>query len=386
MKAKMVVHIGTPKTGTTSIQHALTRARARLRKECGIHFGSTERGQQHTRHISIAKAANGSDVEADLEYGAIMDDFARSGAKGIFFTDELLSSGQPRITQFFRRFTSDFDLHVICYLRRQDYYAESLHSQMLKLKSGKGVPPLTDFWEDAEFARRFDYHAILSDWASIPGATLSVLDFKKEVASPGLLPSFLKVAGFGALTGLKDPQVNFSPDIRLLLLMGLLNADGNEDQIKLLTPGLMRAARTLADTGAFKTVKTTLGRRERERLLAAYAASNERLAADFGVTFTTERPQEQDDPILAPDGEYVVGVLGQLSLSDALMVHKCAQAYLTQRMTMAPDPKLVPKAPPRAKAVFDPSMLDNLNDPDKVGDLFESEPEAVRSAAPASTA
>jgi hypothetical protein len=330
MKPRLVVHIGTHKTGTASIQQALTSARARMRRDCGILFASTERGMAHTRHASVSRAAGSLDSDADTEYRALMDDFARSGAKGMLITDEGLSTGQVRMANFFKRFTNDFDLHVICYLRRQDLFVEALHNSLMRSKSGRGVPPVADLWREPYMSRRLEYDRWLGTWANI-ATRLTVLDFKTAAANGGLIPSFLKAAELTALGGLRDPNISETADVRMLHLLGLLSVGDDKTQIRAVSDGLRRSARTLAGSGAFPMMKASLGRIERARLLASYAQNNERLEQKFGVRFDDELPTEGDEPVTQAPGDYVVGLLGDLTITDALLAQRCAQAYMAAR-------------------------------------------------------
>lgn len=330
MKPRLIVHIGTQKTGTASIQQAMTGVRSRMRREFGILFASTERGSVHTKHTSVSRAAGSVDLEADIEHGALMEHFTRSGAKGLFITDEGLSTGQARMANFFKRFSADFEIQVICYLRRQDLFVEAIHNQFMRGKSGRGVPPVADLWKEPYMTRRLDYDQWLQHWAKVADK-MTVLDFKKEVATVGLIPSFLNAAGFGGLGEIRDPKVSQTADVRMLHLMGLLSAGSDKTQIRAMSDGLRRSARTLVDSGAFPLMKASLGRLERERLLDAFRESNERLAANFGVSFDDERPEEGDDPVTAAPGDYVMAMLGDLMITDMLQAQRCAQAYLAAR-------------------------------------------------------
>lgn len=330
MKPRLIVHIGTQKTGTASIQQAMVSIRARMRRDAGILFASTERGALHTKHSSVSRAAGSGDTEADVEYGALMEQFSRSGASGLFITDEGLSTGQARMANFFKRFKADFQIEVVVYLRRQDIFMEAMHNQLMRGKSGLGVPPVADLWKEPYMSRRLDYDQWLQHWAKVADQ-MCVLDFKKEIARVGLIPSFLEAIGFGALSGVRNPMSSQTADVRLLHLMGMLATGSDKAQVRLMFDGLRRAARTVAESGAFPLIKTSLGRLERERLLAAFRESNERLASNFGITFDDDRPEEGNDPITSAPGDYVLAVLGDLMVTDALRAQQCAQTYLSAR-------------------------------------------------------
>jgi hypothetical protein len=103
---------------------------------------------------------------------------------------------------------------------------------------------------------------------------------------------------------------NTSPDMRLVQVMqDLGRADMDFDERKLL-----RAGRKLATGGRFPLMKTALGATLRQRLLADLADSNAKLARDFGVQFDMKLPSEPAEPLVAADPDYLLGLLGQMTL------------------------------------------------------------------------
>lgn len=350
MKPTLVVHIGTPKTGTSSIQRALFEARGQLRSEAKILYASTDRSNTHTKHLSVTRAATGNDAtKAGAEFRALMSDFERSGANMMIVSEEELSAPKERISQFFKRFVPHFDIRVVCYLRRQDYFIESLYNQIMRMRGYQGIPPITEFWRDERFRERLHYHRLLSWWADIP-ATVVALDFAKEVKDVGLLPSFLRAIGREDFGELPDKAANTSSDMRLLLTLCMLSKAKPDGEHQRLMQGLMRAARSLELRGVYKPIKHTLGSAERELLISTCEVTNEALAEDFGVQFGQERPSEGEEPILAPDAAYLMNLIGELSLTDGVrFINRCRQ-QLNLEMEKLPAPEAKSKSKPKPKS------------------------------------
>lgn len=360
MKPKLIVHIGSPKTGTTTIQRTLLFLTAEMRKICGVHYANTERGRQRARHNSIPRAAISGPDEIEAEHRALREDFERSGAKALFVTDEALFSPKARFPKFFKGLTSDFDIHVICYLRRQDYFVESFYNQVMRMKDFRGVPPITQIWDDENVAPRLDFHKILGHWSELT-PNVMVRDFRKEVQTVGLLPSFQEAAGLTALGELKAEDANVSHDLRLLLSLCMLNSGALRDDASAMTQALFRASRVLREAEAFKPIKHMLGRIERDKVIKKYEASNAALKRDYGVEFSDERPEEPDLPMLVPDGAYLLALIGELSPIEATRVHHAAQNYLITTMSKIPKQRL-----------FDPSLKTG---PASIADLdFDAAP------------
>ena len=327
-KPRLILHIGSPKTGSSSIQKILFASRRKLKEECDVHFASTDRHKAVDKHLSTTKASTGSDIEkADAEYAAIIDDFERSGAGNLFITEEQMWSARPSVANFFRRFTHDFDVDVIAYVRRQDLFVEGLYSQHIRLSNYKDVPPITDFWRDPRVMPLLDYHRVLTQLARA-GLNVKVLEFSTEVKKYGLMASFMRAAGFEDMDELPDRTANTSPDMRLLLTLCMLSTGRIDGVHQHLVNGIFRAARRLDQSGVFPVMKHTLGRIERQAIIDRFAETNVALERDFGITFPDSRPQEADLPILAPDAAYLLALIGDMSLTDSVKLFNCCRLYL----------------------------------------------------------
>lgn len=340
MKPKLVVHIGSPYAGTKTIQKALLFLAARMRSECGIHYASTERGKRTSRHVSVARAALSGPAEIESEYRALVEDFERSKVDTLLLTDEYLFGPKTRYSKFFKRFRDDFDITVICYLIRQDYFAEEAYKQTMRIKDFKDVPPIEKFVIDETIAPRMEYHKILSAWGEI-ATTMKVLDYRKEVDSVGLIPSLQEQFGLGKLGQLEEFPDTAPADARMLLALRLLGTGILQDDTADLLKAMYRADRTLAATGAFKPVQHVLGSREREALLTRFTPCNEALARDFGVSFGNERPEEPEAPTTKPDGAYLMALVGELSPVESMRLHRATQGYWINVLNGVPKQRLV---------------------------------------------
>jgi hypothetical protein len=347
MKPRLIVHIGTPKTGTSSIQKSLFDARGRLRAEAKVHYASTDRGNVHTKHISVTRACMSSDANKHaLEFRGLMEDFERSGCEVMIVSEEELSQQKERISHFFKRFVPHFDLHVICYLRRQDYFIESLYNQVMRMKSYQGIPPIIEFWRDERIRERLNYHRLLTWWQDVP-AKVTALDFSAAVKEDGLLPSFMRAAELEDFGELPDKSANTSSDMRLMLTLCMLSKYKVENDHQRLIQGLTRSARSLELRGVLKPLKHTLGSVERELLIDSCDVINEALEEDFGVTFGEERPKEPDEPTLAPDAEYLFTLLGEMPLNDGIrLLDRCRQQLKLEQEKIPMPERKAPKGKP----------------------------------------
>ncbi len=309
MKKRLIAHIGTHKTGSTSIQKALYESRAQLRA-AGILFPSTDRGPRPSKHHSVNTAAKGRDAAlADAEYKALMDEFNASGCSTMIVSAEGLSAPNPAVPEFFKRFADDFDIEVICYLRRQDLFVESLYNQMLRDPEAGEQRTIGQFWRDERISARLNYHQTLINWRNIP-AKVRALDFAREVKQHGLLNSFLQAAQLQGVGVLPEKMANKSPDMNLVLLLRDMHVAGIGHNHK----RLIRAAKSLEEEAGYKLVKHTLGSVDRALLLQQFQGINADLRNDFGIDFATDMPAEPETALERPQPGYVLKLLAAMAV------------------------------------------------------------------------
>jgi hypothetical protein len=152
---KLVLHIGTHKTGTTSIQQAMARQRAELRRD-GIYYPDSSRalGGTTEAHHPFAHALTGTDRSA-LRKARRFARSLRREAKGdetvvlsaepiwrhVYGAEKWTRLAQDDPTDYWdRRRTyletlrdvlGAFDVEVVVVLRRQDRFVESNYSEMV---------------------------------------------------------------------------------------------------------------------------------------------------------------------------------------------------------------------------------------------------------------
>lgn len=309
---RIVIHIGTHKTGTTTIQNALFAARAALLAQ-GVIYPRTDRDRKTrlslTKHGEMSRIARtGSPQDMATERQALIDEFEASGAHTMVLSEEGLSGPSRNVLNFFAPLAAHYRLEVICYLRRQDLFAESFFNQVTKRSERLEDRDIISFVHDPRFLDRLDYPTILRGWRQLP-ARVVALDFAKEVKSPGLLPSFAHAIGLPDVQ-LEDGIRNKSPDMRVVMTLVALN------QAKLMYDErrVLRAGQLLEEEAGFKPVKYALGAAARRKLLAMVAESNERLAKRYGIHFDMSLPpNEAEAPLLQPDISYLLALLGQIS-------------------------------------------------------------------------
>lgn len=175
-RPRLFVHIGTHKTGTTSIQNALDRNPHKL-FELGYLYPTTGRHPvANVQHAILAWAfepgqkgsglyAVQGDINKDAVVGCLLNEIALVGHdKVIFSSEEFWTLSSEAVLAFSETFR-DFDIEPILYYRPIPDYIESFFQAAV----GAGaVDPMSDtpFWEWPSL-QAVDYVAAAKRWAAV---------------------------------------------------------------------------------------------------------------------------------------------------------------------------------------------------------------------------
>jgi tetratricopeptide (TPR) repeat protein len=227
-KRTAILHIGTAKTGTTTIQRMLLENRDRLLAR-GFCFPRSPGEKNHTRlAIAVAPAGRADKMarttreagdaayvtgrfEADL--AAEMADLPDSVHTCIFSNEHCYRKVDS--VEAAARLKALLDPHfdryrVVVYLRRQDEMAVSVYST--RLRSGAAHDAvLPEVAGNEGYLRRFDWHALVERWAAAfgPDAVAPRLFGRETFVGGDLLEDFFDVCGLSS-DGLVRPEVTNS--------------------------------------------------------------------------------------------------------------------------------------------------------------------------------
>ncbi|MEP2529969.1 hypothetical protein [Shimia sp.] len=288
MKPTLFLHIGTHKTASTVIQDALDKNRDVLRA-AGLLFPATTRGlfPELPKHDELFQTLVDPDPSAfEAEFAAFMKEYEVSGCKDMLLSEEALSEPRPEAYEKLRRFEKHFEIRVICYLRRPDFFLESLWNQ--RCKEGICKVPVGPFSRSPFNRERVFYDNILDWWSGF--AKVEVINYE-TVKDGQILDSFAEVMGY-SFADAGNPVRNASPSAQCALLMAAMNRQGIRFERRRMI------AAFAGDQG-----KYALGGRLRADLLKDLAPHLERLEQGYGVRFDMEMPDEPKIPLtlLNPD-------------------------------------------------------------------------------------
>jgi hypothetical protein len=301
----LYLHIGTEKTGTTSLQQFLRKNRDVL-AENGILYPSSPGTGNHTALAVIAlddsrrgplrRMVGVTTVEELQEFRAkFQRDLAAELAGGtyrkVIMSNEHCSTrlNSDHELEYLRDiFRSHFDnIYVVVYIRRQDDYLLSSYSTHVK----NGATDAASLPEDEKEMARYDHWQLLSRWARVFGRE-RIICRKYERASlvgGSIEDDLLTAIGIDLNLGLeKQPQFNESLDASALEFLRLLNKYTSFEERP---PGLIALLAGISDGP-----RTSLSPEAIGGFMEQHRESNRRVAEEyFGGALAGP-----GDPLFAP--------------------------------------------------------------------------------------
>ena len=250
MGKKLILHIGTEKTGTTSIQHFLADNKIAL-EEQGIFIPQTPSGRSpnHRKLATACLTENQRDDSfdefniknfpswRDNAFIEISNELLLSNLETHVLSSEHFSSrlvgveAIKRLYVFLKKIYSE--IKVVIYFRRQDEYAVSLYSTYLKSGGdSKAILPKVPLNE------RFDYFSMCKKWEGVFGVgSLEVRVFDRSVLNEGnVISDFCQVLGINELhtkEAARETNPSLSPLAQEVLRVHNLLANAKDEESKL---------------------------------------------------------------------------------------------------------------------------------------------------------
>jgi hypothetical protein len=203
----LFVHIGTHKTGTTSIQNFMRYHAARL-KEGGVFVPKSGTLNANSGHHNIAW-----EVRRDPRYSPRIDgiddlvaELKTSNERTAVISSEdfeYLVQYPSELKAFDARIeTTGFSTKYIVYFRDRDSYARSLFCELERARLvddfdgfRQSIETLGYVRLDRDLYYEFRYDLFVKNWENIVGPKVHACSYEAVVHGMGLLPSFLSTIG-----------------------------------------------------------------------------------------------------------------------------------------------------------------------------------------------
>lgn len=241
---RLILHIGTNKTGTTAIQHALAANRDALRERGLLYPVTGVRSEAHHEVGWKLGFVQGRPAAMDDEpfeplWARMRAEIAAARCPHVLLSTECFMLGGGRIAALAQA-VRDFDVEVVVYLRRHDLWLQSVYVQAVKVTAN---PPWGRGYEAylAHLARQksesYGSHRRLVDrWAQAFGRErVRVRPFEAGQVDADITRDLLRTIGLEALgEQLKAPtrQVNASFGYTAIAYMDAVQRSGLPPPVK----------------------------------------------------------------------------------------------------------------------------------------------------------
>lgn len=270
--SNIFIHIGTHKTGTTTIQHALRQAN-REGNSTNWHFARTPRAAKKMMRASFH----------DLELvRSFRKDFLRAlkhvgrEDKTLIFSSEALSgwpdSGYQNsayLASMLREATADHEVQVIIYLRRQDDFVESMYTQNIHQGDSVEFP---DFLAGFQGPGPLMYSRIVNDFIENFDRQNIIVRSYHDATRKGLLKDFGELVGVAGLSKVESERKNPSYSRDALEIAKLSNSNLNTVQKRQLRLALQKVM-----SKAYGEQFSLFSKQEREAFLQRFADDNRQI-------------------------------------------------------------------------------------------------------------
>ena len=236
-KRRLILHIGTHKTGTTTIQHLCWRNRAELLNNGWLYPVNGRpkydfRPGHHLLSFSVLQkpieqrpnwAQKITSINVNEEWSKLMEELSTYPDKNVILSSEAIGSCNKESIKLIKDYMRDFDVTIVIYLRNQLDFLLSSYKQRVK-KSGY----IQNFNEFIKERIKSKHHLKMIDrWAAIFGKEcINIRLYDKVIASSGLMQDFFNIMELSGsiIQGmpLNDRQ-NVSPNDNTTILIRKLN-------------------------------------------------------------------------------------------------------------------------------------------------------------------
>lgn len=312
-KPRLILHIGSQRAGSSSLQRSLRDARDAL-LGAGILYASLERGGHPFKHLSVSRAALSSDAAVQqAERDALLAEFSASGAHTLILSEESLWGADRACLSFFAPLKDHFQLDVVAFLRRPDFYIESLYNQALRAVRDGEQRPIDQYWREPAVRSRIEYHRILGEWRQVADQ-VHAIELGQTPEQIGLVASFFQRLGLSMDPLPAETVARPSPDGQAVLAMRVMREAG----VSFDAGAVLAAAAALKeDPQRPLPLRHFLGRAERAAVMTACREDRRALERDEGIAFAKDSPSEGADPVTRPSVDYLLALLGQLAPAGA---------------------------------------------------------------------
>lgn len=291
MARNLIIHIGTHKTGTTSVQSFLYKKKNLLKNNSIFYpplVASKINAGHHFVGRIIAEKRSGNLVKKNPKFAELIQQIKSSNCELAVISSELISLVDPAIVA---EVFAEFDCQIVCVLRRQDNFLESMYRELKKhsyfsgdkhnfidiITQGKELIFFTDGSIKISGILPFNYEHFLDKWANSFGADkIHAYAYDDPKIEGNALKAVLEVIGLEHVNP-KTQKFNSSFQPELIQIRDVI-----DKKMSFKAQLALRPAFWWANENFESSEKTYLfDTKDRSKIMAMVAESNSRTATTY---------------------------------------------------------------------------------------------------------
>ncbi len=305
---RLLVHVGMPKTGSTSIQMLLAKWPAFLERS-GVHVpaagllwlrGHSKLLEKHRYDPEVRDPWAHRRLDSRA-WGDLRDELTRVAAGRFVISSEFLGDGRPQSLEWAEAFAAlgrdaGVDVEVFAYVRPQYQWLEARYAE--RVRNGWETRPFRACLQDCLASRRItgdalaspyaslDYNGVFNPWREVFGGELNVYTLDEARHAGGLVRHFLHVVGASDLANVVSvPHVNQRPGAKLVEISRLTSAALDAADLDVPTKSLLldsvlaELPTLLEDDVPFRPLSDA----QIHAVIERYADSNAKFADEYGL-------------------------------------------------------------------------------------------------------
>jgi len=272
---RIILHLGTPKTGTTGLQQYLSQNSEDLASKGAHYLKSFRRGPSHNYLMRLLRKGGKklfirNKLNAEImagEGGAAI--LSTETAYGVFGTTHVLKSLEPEVRK---------RVEILCYARRQDLFLEAMAKQKAKNALFRGE--LSSYCFDEKQRRKASYLSFADKIGNrFPEVSIQFRAFDRTQLKDGdVVQDFCAFAGLAPEDRPENPfsGSNRTPSLQVVEALRDHDFQGNVHRRNTLREIMKQ------DNKDFFRSRDVLPPEARERIIALYAGENDELFERYG--------------------------------------------------------------------------------------------------------
>lgn len=305
---KLFLHIGPPKTGTSTIQDFLYHNRDNLRNS-GYFYPQTGISKtipafSSAQHNLAWLITNSEMVDPTLGgWKEAHEEIEKANLDNVIISSEYFRFANKKQIGILELALKSYEVKIIVYLRRQDLRLESTYTQ--RVKNGRCTIDILSFAEKQK--NELDYYKLLASWKQAFGINNIIVRPLEKTQIPNICYDILKVVGIANYANFSEVEnKNIKPGRKAIEVLKFANKVYENKPANTRQKHVKKIANCLEKNWHEENKYRLLFYEDSARMLEQYEQSNQAVAKEYlgredGVLFYEPLEYYENDPFTIED-------------------------------------------------------------------------------------